>query len=491
MSGDGDDRKYRVTIVGTADEKSRTNVGHAVKRLTQRLTLEQIEERLKRLPWSLTSTATLPRAMKLVEILEQLGAKVEVDPPIPRKIHDGQSDRDTVVVTHPSANLPGPRPTPVAETQEMNFSDLQPARRVPSHTATTEAESVPERRAPSYPTVPPRERPRVEEASPQPSPMDPKSIGAIIDQAFRVCRADFWKLAVIHAPPGVFYCIVFGIAAIVAGIMTGRKNMPTEMSIALIMLTVTGLPIAVILGLAVTWLTQGAIIHGVSSIHLGRPLEVWGSFRFAFKRFLKLFVSLLMTAIPISIAIGIFVLFLVITLAFSGALLTIPAGLEGITLWGSVALVAVTGILLLGFFLAGFTALMYLFVKLAMVDKVVMIEDIGYFQALKRSWEITNGGVGEKWYGTHWFRMLTLMSVVVIITMSVSYLFSIPGNLLAYLVKGGVTGTIATSVGFVLEQLGGVVGGMVMSVSLVIFYYDCRARKEGFDLQMLAESQDR
>ena len=39
----------------------------------------------------------------------------------------------------------------------------------------------------------------------------------------------------------------------------------------------------------------------------------------------------------------------------------------------------------------------------------------------------------------------------------------------------------------VISNLGGLVAGLFSSVCMVVFYYDIRNRKEGFDLTILAE----
>jgi len=55
------------------------------------------------------------------------------------------------------------------------------------------------------------------------------------------------------------------------------------------------------------------------------------------------------------------------------------------------------------------------------------------------------------------------------------------------LVQNWIVGPVVQQL---LSNFGGVIGGIFGGVCLVVFYYDIRSRKEGFDLKMLAQQHE-
>jgi hypothetical protein len=68
----------------------------------------------------------------------------------------------------------------------------------------------------------------------------------------------------------------------------------------------------------------------------------------------------------------------------------------------------------------------------------------------------------------------------------ISLLLEGPG----YLVEMVLPQTASQIFTELLSNSSSVVGGLFGSVCTVIFYYDIRSRKEGFDLEMLAHTRD-
>ena len=68
--------------------------------------------------------------------------------------------------------------------------------------------------------------------------------------------------------------------------------------------------------------------------------------------------------------------------------------------------------------------------------------------------------------------------------MTIAMVFQIPAAIIAALIsESRIVGPV---VQWFLSNIGSLIGGIFGSVCLVVFYYDIRSRKEGFDLRMLA-----
>jgi len=84
----------------------------------------------------------------------------------------------------------------------------------------------------------------------------------------------------------------------------------------------------------------------------------------------------------------------------------------------------------------------------------------------------------------HYFiRLIVLIILFILINLVIHMIFQVPGSIIAALHHN-----IPLQFKYLpaVEHSGQSVAGLFGSVCLVIFYYDLRIRKEGFDLKMLA-----
>ena len=121
-----------------------------------------------------------------------------------------------------------------------------------------------------------------------------------------------------------------------------------------------------------------------------------------------------------------------------------------------------------------------------------VIEGKGPRESLERSWKLVSG------HGFRVFGIYLLATIlVVLITSAVGFLFSLA-------VAGSLEGAVSASIGEVVDTnpfvviASGIVNGLssallapVLAAAVTVTYYDLRVRKEGFDLEMLAESLNR
>jgi hypothetical protein len=217
--------------------------------------------------------------------------------------------------------------------------------------------------------------------------------------------------------------------------------------------------------LAVFYLSQGAVIHAVAGIYSGKAVEVADSYRFVFRKLgrfvltsaLFVLVILLLIVVPFVAGGALYFLFKVLT----------PSGWWSALLWPFLLIPAA-----------------YAVPKLMLFDKVVIIEDLAYMNALTRSWNLVTGKAESPWPRGYFIRLIILLHLFVLINLGVSLVFEVPGAVVQLLLPGSIK-ILGQILGQVLSSAGNLVAGIFGSVCLVVFYFDIRTRKEGFDLQML------
>ena len=131
----------------------------------------------------------------------------------------------------------------------------------------------------------------------------------------------------------------------------------------------------------------------------------------------------------------------------------------------------------------------YAIPKLFLFDKVVILEDRAYYQAVKRSLDLLTGKADSSWPAGYWLRFVILMNLIVLIHLAVYIVFGVPAAIIQFLVPESLA-TVARVVSEVVNNLAGLIAGLFGSVCVVVFYYDIRNRKEGFDLSMLAAASE-
>jgi len=114
----------------------------------------------------------------------------------------------------------------------------------------------------------------------------------------------------------------------------------------------------------------------------------------------------------------------------------------------------------------------------SLTNPAIIVENCKATEALKRSKALAKGNLGK---------IFGVLFVTGIITNLITYLFGM---------MGGVFSKILMSGNFVLNQIcnqiftvaGQILGIPIMAAAIILLYYDLRIRKEGFDLEMMAQS---
>ncbi len=147
-----------------------------------------------------------------------------------------------------------------------------------------------------------------------------------------------------------------------------------------------------------------------------------------------------------------------------GLAVALPLGLLFFALVG----VSIVGRLVFG--AVAFVVVCYAVGKIILGAVILIVEDKGAYDSLRRSWSLTAG---------HWWRVATILTVLIIVV------------IVLFLVIGVIAGVVAASTGStgvpgmliqVISLLGNALISPLYSAVLVAIYYDLKLRKEGADL---------
>jgi len=321
------------------------------------------------------------------------------------------------------------------------------------------------------PSVPSKER--HERVAELPAPdesalsIEPLTLGGILDRTFQLCRRHFWPLLGIVAIPWLAIIAIAVVAVAVVGIygLTG-ESLGETVTWAVIVVAALAIPSVLVAIVGLYFVSTAAVIHAVSLAYLGRAVRIRAAYSFVFQRLGRYFFTSMLFTVAVVLMIA--------AAPVAGVAFYILSSLVTSSGWWS----AVTWPFLL-------LIPMYAFTKFLLFDKVVIIEDVAYIQALRRSWQLLSGKADSSWPKSYFVRLVILLNLFFFINIAISLLFSTPATIIAALFPGSIA-IVGKVIGQILEHTGSVVAGLFGSVCLVVFYYDIRHRKEGFDLKMLA-----
>lgn len=269
--------------------------------------------------------------------------------------------------------------------------------------------------------------------------MRPLSLTEILDESFTIYRRNFGLLFGIALIPNV-------LAILVMTVLTAQQTSEIDVTVSEALATFAILMLGVLLALIGAEIANGAMTSAISERILGRSATLGSSYRKIGKRI-----------VPFA---G--YLFLKYLLIFVGFMFC---------------------------FIPGVVFTIMTFVSVC----AFVIEGQGPRESLERSWKLVSG------HGMRVFGIYLLIYIVAgLITYGISFLFSLA-------ITGSLEGAVTESVSGeftnknplvivatgVVEGLASAIVAPVLATAVTVTYYDLRVRKEGFDLEMLAESLNR
>ena len=315
-------------------------------------------------------------------------------------------------------------------------------------------------------------------------PLHPLGFGTIIGSSFRVMRRNpaptFGLSVLLYGFVTIVYVgliglvFAFSFSRLSSADYTDQQDIMAG-SVGLIALS-TLVPTA--LALVATAVLQGIISLEVSRATLGEKLKVRGLWRLAKGRVR----TMVLWALLLTAAIVVFVLIASISTGLMAAASSTATNLvDGM---GAIfATLGVTFLIGLAFAVVG----AWLGIKTSLVPSIVMLERLGLFASIARSWQLTRGS---------FWRTLGAQLLIGVIVYAATYIVSFPVFLIGTIVLGltnptGDADTATISLGIMYLVLGiltvvvGAIGLVMQSASLSLIYIDIRMRKEGLDLELL------
>ena len=279
----------------------------------------------------------------------------------------------------------------------------------------------------------------------------PRRLGALLDESFRVYRANFLHFIAIAAIPQV--------AFVLGNLILESADGPAQILGFILLLVCAVLSI----------ITVGAMIFGVTRYYVRGDVDVMECLSHAF----QVGVLLIAQAIVVTVVVG-GILVVGAIMFVIGVFALIADGSGGAGSVGQVLLV-VGGLLTL----AGTVIAVWLAVNWFCAAHAVVIEGKGPIAGLGRSWNLLRGS---------WWRIFGIGLVFVIVITVAAIVISIPI---------GIIGAIALAAGgggFVASLAGAAASILITPFAYIagtLIYFDLRVRKEGFDLDVLADETSR
>ncbi len=284
-----------------------------------------------------------------------------------------------------------------------------------------------------------------------PKTLHPMSIGDILDQSIQLFRSNFLKfIAIVILIKGTY--MIFGYVfkeLIMLGFEGTGEDAAQIATYADYLIT---LLLRVLELLFITPIVVAAMSMAISERFLNRDIGVTEAYRKILRRFLPLLGTTLLAGILISI-----VLFTCIFLGFS----MMAAGAQPGAL-----------MVMIGAILAGVLWIWWVF-----IPQTVVLEGEGGISAMKRSKYLVKGSFIKA------FVLVALVFIaVVLITEIASFsIFKLLSLLGQYgdLLAGGASTGLSNVIPILLEPF--------RIAAMTLLYYDFRIRKEGFDVEIMAE----
>ncbi|MDQ0731599.1 hypothetical protein QFZ57_002393 [Arthrobacter sp. B1I2] len=312
-------------------------------------------------------------------------------------------------------------------------------------------------------------------APPKPGiiPLRPLMFGEILDGSFQAIRHNAKAMLgaglLAQSLSAILAAVLTGVLATSSGSIEAWAETAGSADVASLGIgLMAGFALLSILSVFLAAVLQGAMVVPVSRSVLNRPT--------GFRRMLSLarprigaLVRLAALLVAASLA-AVMLFFALIVLLFSNVrgvavLLVIP--------------------LMLGFGV-GF---LWVAVKLMVAPAAVVIEELGAFAGLRRSWELTRA---------NWWRILGITLVVGILVAVITQVVLIPASILPTILSGvisphggsGQEASLAVAAGIITAVVGALVGavGYAFQTSVMaLLYMDLRMRKDGLDIVLLRQ----
>jgi glycerophosphoryl diester phosphodiesterase family protein len=283
----------------------------------------------------------------------------------------------------------------------------------------------------------------------RPLPLRQMGIGELIDAAVKLYRRDW--LALIGIVGFVLVPVTFLQVWLSQGLLDASLATPTPTP-ASIQFFAVSIVFSLIQFLIVQPFLVAAITRAAADAYLGEEVTIGGTYRYALRKLPAILWITLLTALVAIVAV------------VPGIVLIVLGVVVGDV---SGVLVIIVSVILL------IVATALVFIRLAMAPPVLIVENLGGTGALRRSWRLTRGS---------FWRLLGTIFLSGLIASVASLIITVPSEVVALLL--GESGWIVSALGTAFATV------LITPFSVlivVLLYFDLRIRKEGFDIEVMAQ----
>jgi hypothetical protein len=305
----------------------------------------------------------------------------------------------------------------------------------------------------------------------------PSTLGEILDRTAQLYRSNFLLFAGVAALPTSVLIAVFALGGALLGIVsvsTRGAMSPALLTGALVVLIVfVGLPVA----LAATVFSHAGLTRTAVCAHMGEPITIRAAFQSVRPRFWRYLGLMMLQGL---IAVG-------IPAAAAGILIAVLGFVAALAGSGSAGSVF-AGFLVFCVFAAAAVVVIILVIANSMAMSVCVVEDKPAWDSLMRAMTLSKGTRGRI------FLMFLLVWALSIVLSMMAY---IPTLIIATTVTAIGHGAEYATLALIAAEIVNILINFavqtlitpVYTTGLVLFYYDQRIRKEGFDIEwMMAQA---
>ncbi len=301
----------------------------------------------------------------------------------------------------------------------------------------------------------------------------PSTLGDILDRTAQLYRRNFWLFAGVAAMPiGTLLALTALGAALfaAAGLAFRTANMNSPVAIAIIILIAL---IAVPIYIAAAVFSSAGLTQAAASTHRGEQITIRGAFKSVRPRFWRYLWFLILQGIVVALVPG----------AVAGAVI----GLLVFLIPGAAAAAGVAiGFLVFLIAAAALGVIVWLVLGYSIGLSVCVVEQQSAWQSLQRAWKLSQGTRG---------RIFVMYLLVIALSIALSMVAAIPYLIIVAIATSTGNGAAFSSTAVVVAEIVRVIVDFLLQVllapisaiALVLFYFDQRIRKEGFDIEWMMQ----
>ena len=302
----------------------------------------------------------------------------------------------------------------------------------------------------------------------------PMALGEILDRTAQIYRRSFMLFVGVAALP---IGVIVGVSALAAAIWKAFFSSITinnfGMSGALVVLIGAMVLVALPVYIAAAVFSYAALTGAAANAHRGEGFTVRSALAAVKPRFWQYLWFLILQGVVIGFIPA------AIAVAVIAALLYLApgAGTAGAVALGFVAFLVGA---------AAFVVVVWLVLGYSLGFPVCVVEDKPAWESLQRAWKLSQGTRA---------RILVMYLLVLALSFAISMISAIPTMIVIFIAAAHGRGAAQSSAAFIAAEIIRVVMDFalqvliapVSAIALVLFYYDQRVRKEGFDIEWMMQ----